>query len=1141
MKQRVSSLDVKVLAAELGRTLPTLYLQNIYDLSSRIFLFKFAKPGQRHQLLVDVGFRCHLTSFARTTAAEPSAFVARLRKLLRSRRVSAVHQVGADRVIEVCFGEDARYRLFLEFFAEGNVVVTDAEYHVLALHRRVQASERQEELRVGATYQVSNRHGVGGGLEITRERVRGSVERALERRAAEPRKGKQKRKGDNALVKALSSGFMEFPTVLLEHAARIKGYDLSPSLERFMEDESLLDKLLDVLREAKSIFDNLAETENAKGYIVAKPSKQPLPEPSERAKQDGTDKENDSMMYEEFHPFRPCQFEGRPGHHILEFEGFNYTVDKFYSSIESQTLTSRLNDREAAAKRKLETAKADHQNRIGGLQQVQELNVRKAQAIEGNLHRVQEAVRAVNGLIAQGMDWVELAQLIEMEQARINPVAQTVKLPLKLYENTVTLLLAEEGDEDDDDFEGRDSESESSESDEDGGKNVKANEAKDKLLSVDIDLGLTPWANAGEYYDHRKSAAVKQEKTEQSSTKALKNTEKKITADLKKGLQQEKQVLRPVRKQLWFEKFYYFISSEGYLVVGGRDAQQNEILYQKYLSHGDAFVHANIKDATSFIVKNKPSLKDSEIPPSTLSQAGTLCVASSVAWESKAVMAAWWVKADQVTKTTSTGYILPPGSFETIGEKNYLPPAQLLLGFGVMFRVSKESKKRHTKHRVPLDGTEIEAPAEDLEAKPGASQDIPNDLQDNETARSGEPEGQQVGDEQEFDVHEDDDAFSIKSDHSKEEPDKLRHHPLAEPDKLRNQPLAEPDELQDGPPENPEDLEESHADGNMDEGYANPLLARRDHPGIPSSESRPPQDQGQDDESVDEDGAIWEAEIAGTHPASQTKDVAMPKQPDDDSASVATSTTRPQAGAQVRGKRGQRAKQKKKYAHQDEEDRALALRLLGARTQPAEAEAEATQAEAREAKQQAQRERAQERAAKAERSAKEAESARQERMQRRDDGLDPDEQAELALVEDFVGAPRPGDEILDCVVVCGPWASLGARLRWRVKVQPGTQKRGKALKEILGGWAREIVAREKKRMPGREDEGYEEERVLRREGEMIKGIRDVEVVGTIPVKAVRIVAGGGEAAGAGKGKGAKGGGGKGGGKGQRGGRGSKKK
>jgi predicted ribosome quality control (RQC) complex YloA/Tae2 family protein len=54
-------------------------------------------------------------------------------------------------------------------------------------------------------------------------------------------------------------------------------------------------------------------------------------------------------------------------------------------------------------------------------------------------------------------------------------------------------------------------------------------------------------------------------------------------------VQQAKSVasIRTVRKVLWFEKFHWFISSENYLVLTGRDAQQNEILVKRYLRRGD--------------------------------------------------------------------------------------------------------------------------------------------------------------------------------------------------------------------------------------------------------------------------------------------------------------------------------------------------------------------------------------------------------------------------------------------------------------------------------------------------------------------------------------------------------------------------
>ena len=72
MKQRFSSLDVKVIAHELSSALVSLRVSNIYDLSSRIFLFKFAKPEQREQLIIDSGHgRCSLALY-RSSAKVPS-------------------------------------------------------------------------------------------------------------------------------------------------------------------------------------------------------------------------------------------------------------------------------------------------------------------------------------------------------------------------------------------------------------------------------------------------------------------------------------------------------------------------------------------------------------------------------------------------------------------------------------------------------------------------------------------------------------------------------------------------------------------------------------------------------------------------------------------------------------------------------------------------------------------------------------------------------------------------------------------------------------------------------------------------------------------------------------------------------------
>jgi predicted ribosome quality control (RQC) complex YloA/Tae2 family protein len=474
--------------------------------------------------------------------------------------------------------------VFLEFFASGNIILTDKELKILVLFRSVTQGDGQEEQRVGLLYSLGNRQNYGGIPPLSKERLREALQRSADTaddvQAAERR---QKKKTADTLRKTLAVSITEFPPILVDHVMRATEFDSTLKPAEILKNEALVDHLMRSLQEAQRVVQDITGSKTSKGYIIAKRGNEDLSSTDTGVIQD--EKYPKNLIYNDFHPFRPRQFEDDPSCIFLEFDGFNKTVDEFFSSIEGQKLEARLHEKESVAKRKLEAARNGHGQRVGALQEVQELNSRKASAIEANVERVQEAMDAVNGLIAQSMDWIEIGKLIELQQKRHNPVAAIIKLPLKLHENTITLLLAEE------EFDGDSDCDYTTDSDVSDSESEQPNDSKtaktDNRLSIDINLGISPWSNAREYYDEKRSAAVKEQKTLQSSAKALKSTEQKIAQELKKGLKQEKAVLRPLRQQMWFEKFIWFFSSDGYLVLGGRDAQQNEILYKKYLRKGD--------------------------------------------------------------------------------------------------------------------------------------------------------------------------------------------------------------------------------------------------------------------------------------------------------------------------------------------------------------------------------------------------------------------------------------------------------------------------------------------------------------------------------------------------------------------------
>ena len=82
------------------------------------------------------------------------------------------------------------------------------------------------------------------------------------------------------------------------------------------------------------------------------------------------------------------------------------------------------------------------------------------------------------------------------------------------------------------------------------------------------------------------------------------------------------------------------------------------------------------------------------------------------------MISAYWVNADQVSKTAPTGEYLSVGSFMIRGKKNFLPPSQLALGFGFMFKLDEDSLARHANERrvkTQLETSEVDEVNEKLE------------------------------------------------------------------------------------------------------------------------------------------------------------------------------------------------------------------------------------------------------------------------------------------------------------------------------------------------------------------------------------------------------------------------------------------
>lgn len=132
----------------------------------------------------------------------------------------------------------------------------------------------------------------------------------------------------------------------------------------------------------------------------------------------------------------------------------------------------------------------------------------------------------------------------------------------------------------------------------------------------------------------------------------------------------------------WFESYRWFVSSEGALVVAGRDAASNDVVVKRHLKAGDIYVHADVHGAASVVVKH-PSPGAPPLSESTYAEAGQWAVAFSKAWRAGLAFAsAFWVAHDQVSKSGASGEFVARGAWVVHGSKHLLRdlPTELALG-----------------------------------------------------------------------------------------------------------------------------------------------------------------------------------------------------------------------------------------------------------------------------------------------------------------------------------------------------------------------------------------------------------------------------------------------------------------------------
>ncbi|AMQ19100.1 ribosome rescue protein RqcH [Thermococcus peptonophilus] len=222
---------------------------------------------------------------------------------------------------------------------------------------------------------------------------------------------------------------------------------------------------------------------------------------------------------------------------------------------------------------------------------------------------------------------------------------------------------------------------------------VKGTDPKEKAVTIELDgkkvklyLEKSIGENAEFYYEKAKKFRHKYEgalKAYEDTKRKLEEVEKLIEEEQKKELKVKK---LERRKRKWFEKFRWFISSEGFLVLAGKDASTNEVLVKKHMDDNDLYCHADVYGAPHVVIKNGQKAGEK-----TIFEACQFAVSMSKAWSQGLYSAdAYWAYPNQVTKQAPSGEYLGKGAFMVYGKRNWMHGLPLKLAVGVINHEGEE-------------------------------------------------------------------------------------------------------------------------------------------------------------------------------------------------------------------------------------------------------------------------------------------------------------------------------------------------------------------------------------------------------------------------------------------------------------------
>ena len=179
----------------------------------------------------------------------------------------------------------------------------------------------------------------------------------------------------------------------------------------------------------------------------------------------------------------------------------------------------------------------------------------------------------------------------------------------------------------------------------------------------------------------------------------------------------------------WYERYYWFFSSNGLLVFAGKNMRNNRTIMKRYCKPEDLILFSEAENSPLVVIQTK---KISPIPAETIYEAAELVVNYSDVWKNKIEnFPVFYVKPEQVVINEKIEKI------EITGERKFIEKIKPRLSIGIQQEKVFDAKlifgpptavKKHTPYMLTIIPGEIAAENLALEIKKLLLQKVPPEV-----------------------------------------------------------------------------------------------------------------------------------------------------------------------------------------------------------------------------------------------------------------------------------------------------------------------------------------------------------------------------------------------------------------------------